>query len=464
MASTTAARSISADLLRKYDRPGPRYTSYPTAVEFSESFGESAYRRQLSEADAAAGEPLSMYVHLPFCEHRCTFCGCMSITTLRRDAADRYLEYLHREIALLAGALPHRRQIVQYHWGGGTPTYLDLAQMKSLHEAVTRHFEIDPLAEVAVEIDPRVTTPAQIDLLRALGFNRLSMGVQDFSESVQAALDRHQRESQTRELFAHARAAGFLSINIDLVYGLPRQTPETFERTIEAVADIRPERIAVYSYAHVPWLRPNQKAIDPGDLPSPEVKFECLALAIERFPAAGYVQIGMDHFAAPGDELALAAQQRKLHRNFMGYTTKLAPDMVGLGVSAIGDVRSAFAQNAKKLSTYYAALEGDRFPIERGYVLDADDRLRRHVITQLMCNFHLDRRACDDRFGVVFGEYFASELAELAAGPVADGFLEIHPDRLEVLPRGRVFIRNICMTFDRYLRHKTGRPVFSRTI
>jgi len=457
-------RSVPADLLRKYDRPGPRYTSYPTAVEFNVSFDECAYRRKLSEAAEAVGEPLSLYVHLPFCARRCTFCGCMVIVTRKREVAARYLGYLHREIGMLARTLGHRRRVVQYHWGGGTPTYLDLAQMKALQEVVTRHFEIDPRAEVAVEIDPRVTTGEQIVLLRSMGFNRLSMGVQDFSPTVQAVVNRKQSESQTRAVFADARAAGFASINIDLIYGLPCQTPETFDRTLESVVDMRPERIAVYSYAHVPWLHPHQKRIDPRDLPSREQKFECFGLAIEKFLSAGYVQIGMDHFAVPSDELAIARVQRRLHRNFMGYTTKIAPDMLGLGVSAIGDVRGAFAQNVKKLSTYYAALDEGCFPIERGYVLDADDRVRRYVITQLMCNFYLDRRAFEGRFDVAFDDYFAPEVAELAAGAVADGFLELHPDRLEVLPPGRCFVRNICMTFDRYLRQKAGQQIFSRTI
>lgn len=464
VAQPELTRSVTADLLRKYDRPGPRYTSYPTAVEFNVSFDECAYRRKLSEAADAGGEPLSLYVHLPFCAHRCAFCGCMVIITRKREVAARYLGYLHREIGMLAGALGPRRRVVQYHWGGGTPTYLDLAQMKALQEVVTRHFEIDPRAEVAVEIDPRVTTDEQIVLLRSMGFNRLSMGVQDFSPKVQAIVNRNQSEAATRELFTYARAAGFASINVDLIYGLPCQRPETFDRTLESVVDMRPERIAVYSYAHVPWLHPHQKRIDPRDLPSREQKFECFGLAIEKFLSAGYVQIGMDHFAVPGDELAIARARRTLHRNFMGYTTKMAPDMLGLGVSAIGDVRGAFAQNVKKLSSYYAALDDGRFPIERGYVLDADDRLRRYVITQLMCNFYLDRRECAARFGIVFNDYFARELAELAAGPVADGFLQLHPDRLEVLPRGRLFVRNICMTFDRNLRQKTEPPGFSRTI
>jgi oxygen-independent coproporphyrinogen-3 oxidase len=457
----------TADLLRKYDRPGPRYTSYPTAVEFTDAFDEAAYRRRLGQARSAAAEPLSLYLHLPFCQERCSFCGCMVIITKKREVAARYLEYLTREIGMLAGELGDRRRVVQYHWGGGTPTYLEPAQMAALHAEVTRHFEIDPSAEAAIEVDPRVTTREQIDLLRSLGFNRLSLGVQDFTPAVQEAINRHQTELQTRTLFGYARSAGFESINIDLIYGLPGQTVETFERTLASVVDLRPERVAVYSYAHVPWLKGNQKRIDPQDLPPASLKFELFGRAIERFLGGGYVQIGMDHFALPDDDLARAAAARRLHRNFMGYTTKPAADMLGAGVSAIGDVRGAFAQNVKKLSTYYATLDAGRFPIERGYALAPDDLLRRHVISQLMCNFYLDVPELERRFGVSFAEYFAPELETLVedGGPVADGFLAIGRDRLEVLPRGRLFVRNICMSFDRYMRAKSAeKQVFSRTI
>ena len=456
-----------AALLRKYDRPGPRYTSYPTAVEFTGAFDDRAYIRHLELASAAKDEPLSLYVHVPFCEERCSFCGCMVIITKKAAVAERYMEYLPREIEMLASRLGERRRLVQYHWGGGTPTYLTIPQMKVLQEAVTRHFEIDARAEVAIEVDPRVTSHEQVDVLRGMGFNRLSMGVQDFTPAVQDAINRNQDEAQTRELFAYSRAAGFDSINIDLVYGLPFQSLEMFGRNLDAVIDLRPERVAVYSFAHVPWIRGNQKQIDPKDLPSAELKFELFGAAMEKFLSAGYQQIGMDHFALPGDELALAASSRTLHRNFMGYTTRPATDMLGVGVSSIGDVRDAFAQNTKKLSEYYARLDEGRFPVDRGYVLNDDDRLRRFVITQLMCNFHLDRREVERRFAISFGEYFAVELAELARGdgPVDHGFLEMNEERLLVTPRGRLFIRNICMTFDRYLRTKsTDKPVFSRTI
>ncbi len=466
-AAGSPAGSVSFALLQKYDRPGPRYTSYPTAVEFREIFDEAAYRERLRAAAEATTEPLSLYLHLPFCEERCSFCGCSVIITKKREVARRYLDYLFRELSMLATALGDRRRVVQYHWGGGTPTYLSPAEMQELQAVVRGHFEIDPEAEVAVEVDPRVTSHEHIDTLRALGFNRLSMGVQDFTWEVQEAINRRQTEAQTREQFAYARAAGFDSINIDLVYGLPFQTPETFTRTLESVIDMSPERVAAYSFAHVPWIRGNQKQIDPNELPLPAVKFELLCRSVELFLAAGYTQIGMDHFAKPDDELGRASRAGRLHRNFMGYTTRPASDMVAAGVTAIGDVQGAFAQNVKKLSAYYEALDHGRFPIERGYALDPDDRLRRHVITELMCNFTLDCRAVEARFGIRFDEYFAQELTELAAagGPAADLLVAVGEGRIDVLPRGRLLVRNVCMIFDRHLRARQGdRPVFSRTV
>ena len=456
----------AAALLQQYDRPGPRYTSYPTAVEFSERFDERAYRDRLGSAAADSGEPLSLYVHLPFCEARCTYCGCMTIITRKREVAARYLEYLEREIAMLAAALNGRKRVVQYHWGGGTPTYLSPAQLERLHACVTRHFDVDSSGEIAIEVDPRVTTVEQLRVLHALGFNRLSMGVQDFTPEVQEAIGRHQSATLTRDLYDAARRIGFRSINLDLIYGLPLQTTDTFNRTLATVVAMRPDRIAVYSYAHVPWLRPHQKGIDAADLPDRNTKFELIGSAIDTFSDAGYDAIGMDHFALPQDDLAVAARERRLHRNFMGYTTRRAGDMLGVGVSAIGDLHGAFAQNVKKLSTYYDALDAGRFPIERGYALSADDLVRRYVITELMCNFYVDRAETSRRFGVAFDSYFDRELSALSApgGPVDHGFLRMQADSLEVTDRGRLFVRNICMQFDTYLPAHGGRPVFSRTI
>lgn len=456
----------TAQLVRIFDRPGPRYTSYPTAVEFSNAFGEGDYLAKLDEAAAAAGDPLSLYVHLPFCQARCSFCGCSVIITEKRYVAERYLEYLQRELDMVAGRLRGRRRVVQYHWGGGTPTYLHPEQMRALQARVRRHFDLAADAEQAIEVDPRVTTPEHLDVLRELGFNRLSVGVQDFTPAVQDAIGRHQSEAQTRDLYEYARRAGFDSVNFDLVYGLPQQTLESFARTLESVIALRPDRLAVYSYAHVPWIKGNQKRIELKDLPPAELKFELFSEALEAFVGVGYRQVGMDHFALPGDELAEASDARVLHRNFMGYTTRPAPDQVGVGVTSIGDVRGAYAQNTKKLSTYYACLDAGRLPVDRGLRLTPEDTLRRHVITQLMCNFIVDADETGRRFGIDFREHFAAELAVLEApgGPVTYGFVRVTDAGIEVLPSGRRFVRNVCMAFDAYLRRHAAKPVFSRTV
>jgi oxygen-independent coproporphyrinogen III oxidase len=453
------------DLLRRYDRPGPRYTSYPTAVEFHEGVDGATYESKLAEADAVPDEPLSLYFHLPFCRERCTFCGCSVVITRKPEVVERYLDYLRTEIEMVAARLPHRRTINQIHWGGGTPTHLDSAGMRTLWEAITRPFSLSPGAEVAIEVDPRVTTHEQVDTLRALGFNRLSMGVQDFTPEVQEAIGRHQGVEETVDLFRYCRAAGFDSINVDLIYGLPRQDPEAFRRNLEQLIDLRPDRVAVYSFAFVPWVKANQRRLDPASFPSPEMKFELFLQALEAFTAAGYAQIGMDHFALPTDELAVAQRESRLHRNFMGYTVMPAADQLGFGITAIGDLRGAFVQNRKKLVGYYEALEAGVLPVERGYLLDDDDKIRRHVILRLMCNFAIDTAEVESRFGIRFADYFAVELEELKT-PQESGFVRAAPGRIEVTERGRLFIRNIGMIFDRYLRAKRAgdRQVFSRTV
>jgi len=380
--------------------------------------------------------------------------------------AERYLEYLQRELDMVADRLRGRRRVVQYHWGGGTPTYLHPEQMRALQARVRRHFDLAADAEQAIEVDPRVTTHEHLDVLRELGFNRLSVGVQDFTPAVQDAIGRHQSEAQTRDLYEYARRAGFDSINFDLVYGLPQQTLESFAGTLDSVIALRPDRLAVYSYAHVPWIKGNQKRIELEDLPPAELKFELFSEALEAFVGAGYRQVGMDHFALPGDELAEASDARVLHRNFMGYTTRPAPDQLGVGVTSIGDVRGAYAQNTKKLSTYYACLDAGRLPVDRGLRLTPEDTLRRHVITQLMCNFVVDADETGRRFGIDFREHFAAELAVLEApgGPVTYGFVRVTDAGIEVLPSGRRFVRNVCMAFDAYLRRHAAKPVFSRTV
>jgi oxygen-independent coproporphyrinogen-3 oxidase len=406
-----------------------------------------------------------LYCHLPFCEHRCQFCGCHVVVTPQRDVAQRYLDYLTREIDIVADQFTRRRSVAQLQWGGGTPTYYSPDQLASLFRHLSHRFTFAPDAEIAVEVDPRVTTAEHLEALAHLGFNRLSLGVQDLTPEVQRAITRHQTLEQTRTLIQKARAVGFSEgINVDLVYGLPKQELDTFTSSLREVIALRPERAAVYSFAYVPWIRGHQKKIDSSDLPSPDLKLKLYLRAMEEFLKAGYEPIGMDHFALPKDELAVAARERRLHRNFMGYTVQPASDMVAFGVSGIGDVGRGYFQNAKKLSHYYRALDEGRLPIERGYILDEDDRIRRHVITQLMCNFHINKAEVSKRFEIDFDEYFAMSLERLAE-PAREGFVELTNEALKVTDSGRLFVRNVCMAFDRYLESKSEeKPVFSRTV
>jgi len=461
--------SSTLQLIERYDRPGPRYTSYPTAIEFHSGVRSDVYVERLARVNRDAAAPLSAYLHLPFCQERCSFCGCNVVITPHRDVAARYLDAIALEIDLLAAHLPARRTLSQMHWGGGTPTYYTAAQLRQLFERIARHFSFTPDAELGIEVDPRVTSIEHLDALRALGFNRVSMGVQDFNPRVQEAINRIQSFELTRDLIAHARHVGFTSVNVDLIYGLPHQTLETFDATLRQVLALRPDRVAAYSFAFVPWMSAHMKELDRAALPQPETKLALLANTVDAFLAAGYRQIGMDHFALPSDELARAVDTHTLHRNFMGYTVKSTTDLVALGVSAIGDVQGAFVQNTKKLPEYYAAVESGRFPTDRGYELSRDDEIRRYVIAELMCNFRLELNDVETRFGIDFREYFASELAELAApvgSPSADGLLTIGATRVQVEPVGRMFVRNICMVFDKYLALRTGgpKPVFSRTV
>lgn len=465
----TATPSLSTEeLLRRYDRPGPRYTSYPTANEFHDGFTELHYREHLDRANTQADSALSLYAHLPFCEQRCLFCACNVIITPHRAVATPYMDHLLLEIDLLARHLPNRRRVSQLHWGGGTPTYYPPEELERLFHAFSERFTFTPDAEIGIEVDPRVTTPEHIGTLRRLGFNRVSMGVQDFTPEVQNAVHREQSYELTRSLVDLARAEGFGSVNLDLIYGLPLQTVEGFRRTLDQVLTIRPDRVAVYSFAFVPWIKAHMNHLPEDSLPDASLKLQLLGVTIDAFTGAGYRQIGMDHFALPDDELSRAAESRTLHRNFMGYTVQSARDMLGLGISAIGDVQGAFVQNVKKLPVYYDALAEGRFPVERGYALDEDDLMRRHVITRLMCNFHLDVSEFEREFGRKFANVFATELAELSGpdSPAGHGLLRITPVALEITPTGRLFIRNVCMVFDRYLRHRSdrGRPTFSRTV
>ena len=461
-----SARAVTAELLALHDRPGPRYTSYPTAVEFDARVTAETYEERLREADGLGDAPLSLYVHLPFCESRCLFCGCHVIITPHKERARPYLDLLAREIELVAARLPHRRRAAQIHLGGGTPTYHAPAELEALLRPLLAAFPPLPGAELAVEVDPRVTTAEHVDRLASLGFNRISLGVQDFELPVQEAVDRVQSVEETAAVIERARARGFRGVNVDLIYGLPKQTPEGFERALEQVLALRPDRAAVYSFAYVPWMRGHQKTIDTDELPPPATKLALFAIARERFLAAGYEPIGMDHFALPGDELARARAAGRLRRNFQGYAVIPGDDVIGLGISAIGDVRGAYVQNAKKLSDYEEAIRGGRLPIERGVARSADDEVRRAVIHELMCNFRVDVRALERAHGIDFAAYFAEDLRRLAA-EAEQGLVEISADSIQATPAGELFVRNLAMCFDRYWREKHeqgGKPTFSRTV
>ncbi|MEA3245127.1 MAG: oxygen-independent coproporphyrinogen III oxidase [Gemmatimonadota bacterium] len=460
------ARAVTTDLLARYDRPGPRYTSYPTAVEFHEGVGTTDYLESLAEANALGDAPLALYAHLPFCEEKCLFCGCHTIITKHRDVADPYLGLLAREIELLAERLPDRRRFAQLHLGGGTPTYYRPEQLQRLLRGLFRHFTALPGAELAVEADPRVTTAAHLDALADVGFNRISFGVQDLTHEVQEAIGRVQSLEQTARLVEHARGRGYRGINVDLIYGLPLQTPASFERTLASVIALRPDRAAVYSFAFVPWVRGTQKKIEEADLPPAAVKVELFAIARERFLAAGYEPIGMDHFALPDDELARARREGRLRRNFQGYAVIPGDDVIAVGVSGIGDVRGRYVQNEKKLSTYEAAIGEGRLPVVRGVRRSADDEVRRAVIHDLMCNFRVDVPDVERRYGIAFATYFAHDLTLLAAHEAA-GMVRVTPARIEATPVGELFVRNLAMCFDRYQREKHdigSKPVFSRTV
>lgn len=455
---------VDPALLEKYDRPGPRYTSYPTAPEWSDAFTADDYAVKLREAGAAGKDlPLSLYFHLPFCREMCTYCGCNVVISNDRHKHEEYVEVLRREIDLAADLLAGRRGLLQLHYGGGTPTTLDEPLLLHLWDKITERFDVRRDAEVSVELDPVVTTREQLALLRGMGFNRVSMGVQDFTPEVQRAVNRVQSVEETEALVTYARKLGFSGINFDLIYGLPFQRLETFSRTIDELLRIRPDRVAIFSYAHVPEVRTHQRKIDAATLPQGLDKYALFVHAKERLLASGYVAIGMDHFALREDELAIAQAERRLSRNFQGYTVRPAPDIVAFGATGISDLRGAYAQNVRPLGKYYEAVRAGRFPTQRGARLSADDLLRRDAITRIMCNFHLDLRALGEAHGVDAAGYL-SETIERLFPMERDGLVRLSPTEIEVTPLGRTFIRNIAMEFDAYLKRPGHTHVFSRTI
>ncbi len=456
--------TLSPDLLARYDKPGPRYTSYPTAPHFSPDFDEVAYRERLRAAAERPDETLSMYVHLPFCEERCTFCGCNVVISPRRGPEKAYLEVVAAELDLLQGALGPRRLLNQLHWGGGTPTYLSPEQCSHLFADISSRFELTEDAEIALEIDPCVTTHDHLATLRQLGFNRVSMGVQDLDHSVQEAIKRIQPLELTLDHVTEARRLGFQSVNIDLVYGLPGQDEEQFRRTVRTVIrELEPDRVACFSYAHVPWIKPHQRQLETMPMPAGWNKFRIFVGAAQEFTEAGYRFVGFDHFARPGDELAQSLEQDRVHRNFMGYTTMPASDQVGIGVSSIGDVAGAFVANRKKLAEYERTVASGRLPVERGILRSAEDELRRAVINRIICTLKLDYRWVEEHFQVDPRSHFAAALSQLDTMR-ADGLLEMDDHGLRVSDTGRFFLRNICMPFDAYLDQPSDGPVYSRTV
>lgn len=455
--------AVPHSLLDKYNKPGPRYTSYPTVPVWNAEFGADDYRAALERLAAKPDDEVSLYLHLPFCIKRCHYCGCNSEVARGHGVVDDYLDLVERELEMVTRIIGTGRRAVQLQWGGGTPNYLDPAQLERAYGLLSSAFDIDPAGEIAIECDPRIGTPEQMAQLKELGFNRVSMGVQDFEKSVQKAIGRIQSMKRTVDLYHVCRDLGIRSVNLDMVYGLPLQTSESFARTLAAVIDLGPDRVACFSYAHVPWVKPNQKLIDTSLLPGTHAKFELFRQAIDTFADAGYDWVGMDHFARRDDELAVALRERRLHRNFMGYTTRPAPHMLAFGMSGIGEVGGSFVQNDAALDRYGETIGAGRLPVVRGHRLSDDDVLRRDAILNLMCNLQLpfdmpvgDRTARVDRV-------LADELGRLAPF-IDEGFIEMESDRVAVTPLGRFFIRNICMEFDAYLDRSGDKPIFSKTI
>jgi oxygen-independent coproporphyrinogen-3 oxidase len=460
------AVEFDAALIKRLSKQGPRYTSYPTADRFSESFGYRDYLQAVASLRTRGGvKPLSLYLHIPFCDTVCYYCACNKIATKNRARAATYLGYLKREIEMQGLLFAGINDVEQLHLGGGTPTYLSDQQMGELMAHLRRWFRFAPdaVGEYSIEVDPRSVTAGRVHSLRRQGFNRISLGVQDFDPAVQQAVNRVQPEFETRAIIDAARAAGFRSVSIDLIYGLPKQSPASMAATLDKVIAADPDRIAVYHYAHLPHLFKPQRRIDEADMPGSDAKLAMLSLCIERLGAAGYVYIGMDHFAKPGDDLAVALRRGGLHRNFQGYSTHADTDLVACGVSAIGAVGATYSQNAKTLDAYYDLLDRNELPVVRGARLTMDDALRRTLIQKLMCQFELSVRAIEQAFPIVFADYFAAELEQLAQLE-RDGMVAIGPEWLSVTTKGRLLIRNVCMVFDRYLRARGAAPRYSNTL
>lgn len=455
---------IDLSKFKKYDKPGPRYTSYPTAPQFNESFTHENYLDEIVKTNYGKNLPdLSLYFHIPYCDTLCYFCGCNMIITRNRDRIKEYNSYVKKEIDLLRQYLLPDRQVSQHHWGGGTPTHLNPYEINDLAGYINTSFNFKPDSENSCEIDPRELTKAHLEALRNNGFNRISMGVQDFNEKVQKAVNRIQPEDITRQAVSWIRELGFQSLNLDLIYGLPFQTVEDFALTVDKIIDINPDRIAVFNYAHVPWMKKHMALIQPEDIPAPEVKLEILKMTIEKLTSAGYEFIGMDHFAKPDDELSIAMREKKLYRNFQGYSTNAGADLYAMGITSISQLKNIYAQNYKTEKEYYTAIDNGILPTTKGYLLTEDDHLRREVIMKLMCNFELDFGEIEKQFNINFKKYFAWGLSNLTEMQ-NDDLLEIDDDSIKVKNMGRMLIRNIAMNFDGYIERKEDKAKYSRTV
>ncbi|MDX1811301.1 MAG: oxygen-independent coproporphyrinogen III oxidase [Gammaproteobacteria bacterium] len=456
-------------LIKRYDKAGPRYTSYPTAVQFNDTFTSDTYREMCAKSNTESQslsepKPLSLYFHIPFCDTVCFYCGCNKVVTKDRSKAAPYLQRVYKEIAMQAALFDDNRVVDQLHWGGGTPTFISHDEMRELMAETRKHFKLhdDDTGEYSIELDPREVNRESIALLRELGFNRISLGVQDFEPAVQKAVNRIQSEEETLAVINAARDYKFKSISLDLIYGLPFQSVETFSRTLDKVIAASPDRLSVFNYAHLPEMFKPQRRINAEDLPSPSEKLDILKVSFDKLKEAGYVYIGMDHFAKPDDELAVAQRENTLYRNFQGYSTHADCDLIAMGITSIGQVANSYSQNVKSMDEYYSFIDAGKLPIYRGLELNNDDILRREIITQLICHFHLDTQKIEKQFNINFAEYFAHEIESLQIF-IDDELASIENGEISVLPRGRLLIRNICMVFDYYLRQSSEQR-FSKVI
>lgn len=449
---------------KKYDKPGPRYTSYPTAPQFNEKFTDSDFLDEVLKTNYGKNLPdLSLYYHLPYCDTLCYFCGCNMIITRNRDRVKEYIKYVKKEIDLTRSYILKDRKVSQLHWGGGTPTHLMPDEIADLTAFIKNSFQIKEDSENSCEIDPRELTKAHLEALRANGFNRISMGVQDFDEKVQNAINRIQPEDITRQAIEWVRELKFHSFNLDLMYGLPFQTVETFSKTVDKVIELNPDRIAVFNYAYVPWVKKHMALIHEDDLPLPDIKLNILKMTIEKLTSAGYVFIGMDHFAKPDDELAVALREKKLYRNFQGYSTHAGSDLYAMGITAISQIGDIYSQNYKTEKEYFQALDAEKIPIAKGYRMNEDDILRKFVIMRLMCDFELDYAAIENKFNIDFKKYFGWGLNNLKQFE-EDNLVELTSNKIIIKDMGKLLIRNVAMNFDGYIERKEDTAKYSKTL